>query len=330
MNKFALVLLAAALPAFCQTYKVSGTIHLGGSGGWDYLTADSADRKLFVSHGSEVVVVDLDSHQVVGHITGLNGIHGIAVAPELGTGFISDGRANEVVFFNLKDLSITKRAKTGENPDGIVYDPYSKRVFTFNGRSQDATAVDAKTGEVAGTVKLDGRPEFPASDGKGNVFVNIESKSELDRIDPKKLSVEKTWSLAPCDSPSGLAVDASKDMLFSVCENKLMAIVNGNTGKVVATAAIGEGPDAAAYDPGTHQAFSSNGQSGTLTVVSTNGGHYKDAQTVTTERGARTMALDTKTHTIYLSTADFGPTPAGGRWPSVKPDTFRLVMVSPQ
>lgn len=333
MKKIVPILLAVTcLPGFSQNYKVTGTVQIGGTGGWDYLTADSQDRKLFVSHGSEVVVVNLDSHQVVGHVTGLTRIHGIAVAPELGTGFISDGGANEVVFFGLNDLAVKKRVKTGSNPDGIVYDSFSKRVFTFNGRSSDATAVDAQTGVVAGTISLGGKPEFPVSDGKGNVYANIEDKSEIVHIDPKTLKVQNHWPLAPCESPSGLAIDASNDTLFSVCDNKMMAVVNGTSGKVIATPAIGEGPDAAAYDPGTHQAFSSNGESGTLTVVSTGGGSYKDVQTVTTQRGARTMALDDKTSTIYLATAEFGPPAAssnGGRArPSIKPGTFKLLIVS--
>lgn len=324
----------ASVPVLGQTYKVSGSVQIGGTGGWDYLTTDSADRKLFVSHGSEVVVVDLDSHAIAGRITGLNRIHGIAVAPELGVGFISDGGSNELVFFGLKDFTVTKHVKAGTNPDGIVYDTFSKRVFTFNGRSQDATAIDAQTGAVVGTIPLAGKPEFPVSDAHGSVYANIEDKSEIVRIDPKTLTVKARWPLAPCDSPSGLAIDSQRHTLFSVCDNKLMAIVDGTSGKILATPAIGDGPDAAAYDSGTGQAFASNGRSGTLTVVNTKGGKFEAAQTVTTAQGARTMALDQKTNTIYLATADFGPpaaSPDGGRArPSIKPGTFKLVIVSPE
>jgi DNA-binding beta-propeller fold protein YncE len=328
------LLLLLAGSGLAQGYKVTGSINIGGSGGWDYLTADSGNRRLYVSHGTEVVVVDLDSEKPIGRIAGMQGIHGIAIADDLGTGFISDGRGNEVVVFGLKDLSVQKKVKAGTNPDGIVYDPASKRVFAFNGRSQDATAIDAANGTVAGTIKLDGKPEFPVSDGQGSVYANIEDKSEIVRINSTTLKVEYTWPLSPCESPSGLAIDTANRRLFGVCDNKLMAVVDADSGKVVATPAIGAGPDAAAFDPGTKLAFSSNGEDGTLTVVRESG---KDscsvAETVNTARGARTMALDTKTHKIYLSTASFGPAaPATGanprRRPSILPGTFKLLVVS--
>jgi len=297
-------------PLGAQGYKVSGTIQIGGNGGWDYLTADYENRKLYVSHSTEVVVINLDSEKVVGHISGMTRIHGIAVANEIGTGFISDGGSNQVVAFDLKTLGLKNKIKAGTNPDGIVYDGASKRVFAFNGRSQDATAIDAATATVAGTIRLGGKPEFPVSDGKGSVYDNIEDKSEIVRIDSKTLAVTARWPLAPCESPSGLAIDRSKRRLFAVCDNKLMAVVDADSGKVVATLAIGEGPDAAAYDAANKLAFSSNGESGTLTVIRENGDGYSVAENVSTAEGARTMALDEKTHKIYLATASFGPTPA--------------------
>jgi DNA-binding beta-propeller fold protein YncE len=325
------VLVTASLSA--QGYKVTGSISIGGTGGWDYLTADSENRKLYVSHGTEVVVVDLDSEKVVGRISGMAGIHGIALANDLGTGFISDGRNNQVLAFDLKDWSIKNKIKAGTNPDGIVYDPASKRVFAFNGRSQDATAIDAASGTVAGTISLGGKPEFPVSDGKGSVYDNIEDKSEIVRIDSKTLKVTGRWPAAPCESPSGLAMDESGRRLFAVCDNKMMAVVDADSGKVVATPAIGEGPDAAAYDAGDKLALSSNGESGTLTVIRGTGGAYSVAETVTTEAGARTMALDAKTHKIYLPTATFGAAPAptaANPHPrrSIEPGSFKLLVVS--
>ena len=325
-----LVLTAALYAAQSPHYKIAGSIALGGSGGWDYLSADSANRRLYVSHGGQVEVVDLDSQKPIGKISGMMGVHGIAVANDLGSGFISDGRANEVVEFTLASLEVKKKIKAGTNPDGIVYDGVSKRVFAFNGRSHDATVIDAADGTVAGTVKLDGKPEFPVSDGAGSIFVNIEDKSELVKINSRTLAVEATWPLAPCESPSGLAIDPANRRLFSVCDNQRMAITDADSGKVVATPAIGEGPDAAGFDPGTHLAFSSNGASGTLTLIRADGkDKYSVAATVETAKGARTMTLDSKTHKLYLSTAEFGPAPAAGKRPAILPDTFRVLVLAP-
>jgi len=326
----------SALPVLAQSYKVTGSINIGGNGGWDYLTADSENQRLYVSHGNEVVVVDPDSEKVVGHIAGLNRIHGIAVANDLGLGFISDGGSNEVVAFQLQNLAVKQKIKAGTNPDGVVYDSVSKRVFAFNGRSGDATAIEGATGDVAGTIKLGGKPEFPVSDGNGSVYANIEDKSEIVRIDSKKLTVTSHWSLSPCESPSGLAIDHANRRLFAVCDNKMMAVVDADSGKVLATPAIGEGPDAAGYDPGKRLAFSSNGESGTLTIIREDGDDkYSEAGTVKTAPGARTMALDEKTHKIYLSTASFGPptaaTPSGARpRPTIVPGSFKLLVVSPE
>jgi DNA-binding beta-propeller fold protein YncE len=261
-------------------------------------------------------------------------IHGIAIASDLGVGFISDGGSNDVAEFNLGDLHVKQKIKTGANPDGIVYDPASKRVFTFNGRSQDATAIDAATGTVAGTIKLDGKPEFPVSDGKGSVYANIEDKSEIVRIDAHSLNVQAAWPLAPCESPSGLAMDRDSRRLFAVCDNKLMAVVDADSGKVVATPAIGQGPDAAGFDPAAKLVFSSNGEDGTLSVIKENSADsYSVSQTVTTAPGARTLALDEKTHTLYLPTAKFTPAPAATATnphprPGIEAGSFRLVVVS--
>ncbi len=331
--KLLLSTLLFASQVLSQTYKVTGSIPIGGTGGWDYLYADAAGRRLYVSHGTEVVVVDLDSEKVVGTIGGMQGIHGIAIAEALGKGFISDGRSNELVAFDLKTLAVKQKIATGQNPDGIVYDPFSKRVFTFNGRSQDATAVDAETGTVAGTIALGGKPEFPASDGKGSIYANIEDKNEIVRIDPRTLVVQARWPIAPCESPSGLAIDAKSRRLFAVCDGGKMAVVNADSGKVVGTPAIGEGPDAAAFDPGSKLVFSSNGQDGTLTVIKEAGpDSYAVVQTVKTQRGARTMALDTETHRVYLATATFGAAPAATAAnphprPSIEPGSFKVLVV---
>jgi DNA-binding beta-propeller fold protein YncE len=330
-----ILLIGATVPtALSQGYKTSGTIQIGGTGGWDYLTADSQNRKLYVSHGSEVVVVDLDSEKITGRVTGMAGIHGIAIADDLNRGFISDGRNNEVVVFDLNDLSVKGKIKAGTNPDGIVFDTPSKRVFAFNGRSHDATVIDATPATAAGTIKLDGKPEFPVSDGKGSVYVNIEDKSEIQKIDSSSLKVMATWSVSPCESPSGQAIDVASRRLFSVCDNKMMVVVDADSGKVVATPAIGEGPDAAGFDPATKLAFSSNGEDGTLTVIQEKRKDvFSVAQTVTTAKGARTMTLDEKTNKIYLSTADFGPAPAATAHnprprPTIQPGSFRLLVVS--
>src|SRR6202049_1097395 len=229
-------------------YHVIKTYKLGGEGGWDYLTLDSSSRRLYISRATHVIVIDADSGKPVGDIPDTPGVHGIALAPELGRGFVSNGREGTVTIFDIETLKPITKVKVGDNPDAILYDPATKRVFTFNGRSQDATAIDAAKGTVLGTIKLDGKPEFAASDGKGGVFVNIEDKSELTAMDSNKLAVKSTWPLAPCKEPSGLAMDRKNRRLFVGCDNKMMAVVNADTGKVLVTLPIGEGVDATAFD----------------------------------------------------------------------------------
>src|SRR6202795_4527996 len=232
---FVLILVAAVLARAAPGYKVVNTYKVGGDGGWDYLTADAAARRLYISRATHVIVLDLDSGKNVGDIADTPGVHGIALAPELGGGFTSNGSEGTVSIFDLKTFATSGKVKVGENPDAILYDPATKRVFTFNGRSQDATAIDATNGTVLGTIKLDGKPEFAASDGQGGVFVNIEDKSELTAIDPGKLAVKSTWPLAPCKEPSGLSIDKTNRRLFVGCDNKMMAVVDADTGKVLAT-----------------------------------------------------------------------------------------------
>ncbi len=302
---------AVAAPPETSAYRIVRKVEVGGEGGWDYLTFDVGARRLYVPRSTRVQVFDADSLGAVGEIANTPGVHGVALAPELSRGFTSNGRANTITIFDTKTLKTISEVKaTGENPDAILYDAASKRVFAFNGRTANATALEAATGQVAGTIALDGKPEFAVSDGKGRVFVNIEDKSLLMVIDTKKLSVEKRFPLAPCEEPSGLAIDREHRRLFVGCRNKLMAMVDAETGKIVATVPIGEGVDANAYDPGTGLAFASTGD-GNLTIARADGADkYSIAQNLATQPGARTMALDEKTHTIILATAQFGPPPS--------------------
>ncbi len=327
-----LMVTAAALAAAGPGYKVVKTYKIGGAGGWDYLIADSSARRLYISRATHVIVLDLDSGKSVGDIADTPGVHGIALAPELGRGFTSNGREGTVSIFDLKTLATSSKVKVGDNPDAILYDPVTKRVFTFNGRSQDATAVDAEKGTVLGTIKLDGKPEFSVSDGKGEIFVNIEDKSELVAIDPGKLEVKSKWPLAPCESPSGLSMDRKNRRLFVGCDNKMMAVVDADTGKVLATPAIGDGVDATAFDDETGLAFASCGE-GVLTVVREQSPEkFSVAENIPTQQGARTMALDSKTHNVYVVTAKFGPpppaTPDNPHAHNILPDTFVVLVLA--
>ena len=329
-----LVLLASwVLAAGSSGYHVSKKTVLGGDGGWDYLTVDAKARRIYISRGTHVMVVDADSAAVVGDIPGTNGVHGIAIVSDMDKGFISDGRDNNVTIFDTKTLKVLGTAPTGKNPDAIIFDPASKRVFAFNGSSKDTTAIDAKTGTVAGTIPLGGKPEFAAADEKGHVFVNIEDTSEIVQFDSNKLTVENRWKIAPGEEPSGLALDRKHRRLFSVCSNKLMVVVNADTGAVVTSLPIGQGTDAAGFDPETGFAFSSNGE-GTLTVIHEDSpDKFSVVDTVATQLRARTMALDTKTHQVFTVTAQFGPPPAATaqqprpRAPMV-PGSFTLLTVS--
>ncbi len=324
---------AAAVAASAPGYKVTHTYKVGGDGAWDYLVADAGARRLYISRATHVMVLDLDSGKTVGDIADTPGVHGIALAQELGRGFTSNGREGTVSIFDLKTLATSSKVKVGDNPDAILYDPATQRVFTFNGRSQDSTAIDATNGKVLATIKLDGKPEFAASDGKGGIFVNIEDKSELTAIDAKQLTVKTSWPLTPCESPSGLSMDRKHRRLFVGCDNKMMAVVNADTGKVLATPAIGEGVDATTFDDETGLAFASCGGDGVLTVVQEESSEkFSVAQTVPTQKGARTLALDSKTHNVYVVTAQFGPPPAPTQETphprrSILPDSFVVLVV---
>jgi DNA-binding beta-propeller fold protein YncE len=320
---------AQAVPPGPSGYHVAKTIPIGGAGGWDYCAVDTAARRVYVSHGTHVVVLDADSNAVVGDIPDTPGVHGIALAPDLGRGFISNGRGNSITIFDLKTLKTIGTVKSGGvNPDAIYYDAGSKHVFAFNGRSGTAIAINAADGKVAGMIPVGGKPEFAAGDDQGHVYVNIEDKSQLLEIDAQKLSVLHRWPLAGCKEPSGLAIDQKNRRLFSVCGNKKMMVVNADTGKVVATPAIGEDPDAAGFDPDTQLVFSSNGESGDLTVIHQDSADtYTVVENVPTKKYARTMAIDFKTHNIFLPIADFEPA-KGEEDPPMKPNTFGVLLVS--
>ncbi|HXM23653.1 MAG TPA: YncE family protein [Terriglobales bacterium] len=326
------LLLATFAMAADPGYHVIKTYKLGGEGSWDYLNLDSSSRRLYISRATHVIVIDADSGKPVGDIPDTPGVHGIALAPELGRGFISNGREGTVTIFDIETLKLITKVKVGDNPDAILYDPATKRVFTFNGKSQDSTAIDAAKGMVLGTIKLEGKPEFAVSDGKGEIFVNIEDKSQLDAIDPNKLEVKSRWPLAPCQEPSGLSMDRKNRRLFSGCDNKMMAVVDADSGKVIATPAIGGGVDATVFDEGTGLAFASCGE-GVLTVVREESqSKFSVAENVTTQEGARTLALDDKTHQVFVVTAKFGPPPAPTpEQPhprhSILPDTFVVLVV---
>ena len=301
MKRYALI--AAAQTAGPSGYHLIKTIPIPGDTFWDYLKFQPSTRRLFISHGTHVVVVNVDSGKVVGDIGGMQGIHGIVLAPEFNRGFVTDGQGARVWIFNLKTLKIIGSAPADKDADGEVYDPESKRVFTMNGDSKTSTVIDAKSGKVVGHIDLGGQPEFPVADGGGHIYANLESTSEIIEIDAHSLKILHRWPLAPGKSPSGLAMDTQNRVLFSGCHNKLMVMMNADTGKVIATAPIGQGVDATRFDSGTNDAFASNGD-GTLTVIHEHSPtQFNVVENVPTERGARTMALDPTTHEIFSVTA---------------------------
>ncbi len=329
--RVSLIVLAAtvALPTVASgaDYKVVKTWKLGGDGGWDYLTADSDGHRLFIARATRVMVIDTESGKQVGEIPDTAGVHGIALDPEIGRGFTSNGREDTVSVFDLKSLAVEKKIKVGSGPDAILYDPYSKRVFTFNGKGQDrsTTAIDASKGEVVGKIDLGGKPEFAATDEKGTVFVNIEDTSELVAFDPQKLTVKSRWKLADCEEPTGLAIDRKNRRLFAGCGgNKKMVIIDADSGKIVASPAIGNGCDATGFDAELGLAFASAGDS-TITVIKEDGGDkFSVAQTITTQKGARTMAVDAKTHQLFTVTANVSGTRQDRK---IEPDSFVVLVV---
>src|SRR6202165_770715 len=318
---------AATPSSGASGYSVIKTVPVGGEGGWDYVYVDSDARRVYVSRGTHTMVLDADTHAVVGDIPDTQRVHGIAVASDLGRGFTSNGRSNDVTIFDLKTLKSIGTVKTDANPDAIIYDSVTKRVFTFNGRGRNATAINAADGTVVGTIDLGGKPEFAVADGKGTIYVNDEDSSELHHLGAQSLNELHHWPLAPCKSPSGLAADLSNRRLFAVCDDKVMSVVNADTGKVVANPTICDGPDAAAFDPATSYVFASCGD-GKLTVLHEDSpDKYSLVEELSTKRSARTMGLDLKTHNIFLPAAEFDPPAPGERRGKMKPGSFVILVV---
>jgi DNA-binding beta-propeller fold protein YncE len=327
----AVTLAIATAASALGAYHLTKTISIGDDGSWDYMTIDSTGRRLYASHGTQVEVIDIDAERPVGRVTNLNGVHGIAIAPELGRGFVTNGLLSTITIFDLRTLQHVGEVTGGKSPDGIVYDSFSGRVFAFNHHGDNATVFQAKDGKVVGTIELGGEPEFPVNDGKGGIWVNLEDKSTLVRIDATSLNVAGRWPTAPCEAPSSMAMDREKRRLFIGCNSKVMAVADPDTGKIIATVPIGIHVDATAYDPETGLIFNAN--NGSVTVVHEDtADQYSPVETVTTQFKANTLAIDTKTHKVYLPSADFTtPAPTEGNphpVPTRVPDTFRILVLA--
>jgi len=306
-------------------YHVTDTFHIASNGWWDYLAVNN--NKLYVSHGTQVNILNEKNGDSIGVILNTTGVHGIAFVNNLNKGFTSNGGLNNVTVFNLATNKILGHIATGNNPDAIFYDDYSKKIITCNGRSQSLSIIDPYTDKVVQTIPLSGKPETAVSDGRGHVFVNIENKSAISKINIRNYKVEETWPIARGESPSGLSIDRKTNRLFAGCQNQMMIVLDAENGKVVSTPAIGKGCDGTAFDPGLHYAFSSNGE-GTLTVIKeVSKDQFDVIDNVPTKRGARTNALDVHTHAIYLPTADFGPAVNGERRPPMIPGSFQVLVV---
>jgi DNA-binding beta-propeller fold protein YncE len=318
---------AAASRGSAQTpYKVVDHWKIGGTGGWDYLLADSPAHRLYITHTGRVEVVDTTTGKLVGAVTGFKSTHGIALDPDGKRGYISDGAGNAVAIFDRTSLAVLTTIPAGKNPDAIAYEPTTKTVWAFNGTSNNISVIDPDKKIVIATIALPGKPEFPQVDGKGTVFVNIEDKNSIVKLKAATRKVEATWTLSGCDAPSGMAIDPEHARLFSVCDGNKMAVTDAKTGKQIALAAIGAGPDAAGYDARNQLAFSSNGEAGTVSVIDAAHG-YKAIQTLSTKVGARTMTYDPTTNRIYLTAADYATPVAGAKRPTVLPDTFTVLVL---
>ena len=331
MTVLALVSLAAGIGLHGQEgpYRFVKEIPIGAEGGWDYLSVDPVAHRLYVSHATKVVVIDTQAGKVVGEIPDTPGVHGFAIAADLGKGFASNGRGNQVSMVELKTLKLLQKVDTGQNPDAVLYEPARKEVYAFNGRGKSATVIDARSGKVVATIPLEGKPEFAQADSKaGKVYVNMEDLNAVKEIDTATHTVTHTWPAAPCEAASGMAFDEATHRLFLGCENKLMVMMDSTNGKVVYSVPIGEGVDSTWFDPGTKLAFTSNGGAGTVTIAHEDSASVlKVVQTLKTRRGARTMALDPSTHAIYLGTADYEPQAPGSKErPRAIAGTFRVLV----
>jgi DNA-binding beta-propeller fold protein YncE len=325
ITSVSLLLAAGAALAAPEGYKLLKTVPVEGDGGWDYVFADEAGRRVYVSHGSEVVVLDADSYEIKGKIADLKGVHGIAVAPDLDRGFISNGQGNNVTIFDTKKLKVLDTVETGKNPDAIIFDPATKRVLAFNGRGASATVIDAKEGKALKTFDLGGKPEFACADGKGKVFVNLEDKSEIVRLDADKMEVLDRYKLDPGEGPSAMAMDRKSGRVFIGCGNKLMVVVNAENGKVVAKAPIGEGVDAAAFDPDTGLIYFSCGEGIVSVIHEDDADKYTPADPIKTRLRSKTLALDLKTHNLFIPGGEFKPDPDNPKArPKMTPGTFSV------
>ncbi len=315
-------------------YRIANKIALIGDGGWDYLNIEETTGRLFISHGNMVQVLDVKSQKILGTINDTKGVHGIALAKNLNKGYISCGKDTSVTVFNLETYEFIDRIKvTGLNPDAILFDSLSNKIFTFNGRASNATVIDAKLNKVVNTIVLPGKPEFAVTDNHGMIYVNIEDKSEIVEISTVDLKIKRSWSIAPGIEPSGLAIDQKNHLLFSVCENKLMVVSSIDNGKVVTSVPIGEGVDGVAYDPELQRIYSSNGD-GTLTIIQKNQLQFSVLKNLATQVGARTICINPKTHYLYLPVADYNKAPAPTSEnphprPSIKPGTFTILEIAP-
>ena len=329
------IIFASIFNSYSQTYKLSKKISTSGNDGWDYLAVDEVAQHLFVSHGNMVNVIDLKSDKTIATIPDTKGVHGIAVANDLSKAFISNGKDNSITIVNLKTFELLEKVKiTGVKPDAILYDQFSRKVFIYNAESNDATVIDANTNKVVKTIPLGGKPEFSVTNTKGLIYVNIENKNEIKTINASTLKVTNTWSIAPGDEPSGLAIDLVTNRLFSVCSNNLMIIVNAKNGKIIKTLPIGDGCDGVVFDAKKKLIFASNGE-GTITVVKeSNANTFSILETVKSQKGARTIALNKTTNQLYLPSADFGvkpepttenPKPRAG----IVPNSFVILVVEP-
>lgn len=312
-----------------NSLHVANTFHIQSGGGWDYIFADTASNKLYVSHGTQVNVLDKNTGDSIGIIPNTTGVHGIALVHDLNKGFTSNGRLNNVFVFDMTTLQITDSIKTGKNPDAIFYDAYSKKIITCNGGSEDISVIDPSTNKVIATIDVKGKPETAVSDGAGKIFINNEDKSEIEVIDINAMKLIKSWPVAPGEAPSGLSIDRKTKRLFAGCDNKLLMVINATNGKIIDKLPIGDGCDGTAFDPATNTVYSSNGE-GTLTVIKegTNG-KFNVVANVPTKRGARTVSVDASTNTIYLPTADFDTAKANERPPMI-PGTFQVLVLKYQ
>ena len=338
MKNQSIALLVFSLLAFicdsplraADAYHPLGEIPMGGDGGWDYLTADSAAHRLYVTHATKIVVIDTDHHTIVGEIEGLSGVHGFAVASKLGYGFATNGRDNNVSTIDLATLKTVRKSTAGQNPDAVLFDPTRGEVYAFNGRSHSATIIAASSGEVVATLPLAGKPEFCQTDGT-TTFVNLEDLNQVVAIDQATHAISHSWPIAPGEEPTGLEIDLAHHRLFVGCGNAQLIVLNSNDGRFIASVPAGKGIDAVGFDPTTQMIFTSNGQDGTVTLIHEDSpDKYSVVQTLTTERGARTLAVDPSSHRLYLTSAKFeAPVAGSNKRPALIPDSVKVLIYGP-